>query len=245
MARAIGGTDWREGAAYAPLLAADPSLLAWEWLRRDPAYRAAAARRGLSPATAADWGLHAFEDPELGVPHARPIWRAAAHPAVLAAVAGPAEAPEDMVRLEALGELVTVSGRHVLISDGRRTIRLDIAGQTPLADPLMLQYRLAGVASARAPLLTLRRLLALLARGAFSRALHALEPAARRRVLALRAYDGLRAGADQRMIAVHLLGAAAGQARWRVKAPSLRSQAQRLVKSARLLAAGGYRRYLA
>jgi hypothetical protein len=33
--------EWHDAAAYAPLLEADHSLFAWEWLRRDPAWHSA------------------------------------------------------------------------------------------------------------------------------------------------------------------------------------------------------------
>jgi len=59
--------DWRDGAQYRALLGIDRAGLAWEWLRRDPAYIACAVRR---PPVAGDrdliredpaalpWGLH-------------------------------------------------------------------------------------------------------------------------------------------------------------------------------------------
>ena len=63
-------------------------------------------------------------------------------------------------------------------------------------------------------------------------------------MLLLRAHDALAAGADQRDIAEALLSREAAQPKWRVGAPSLRSRAQRLVRGARLMAAGGYRELL-
>jgi hypothetical protein len=59
-------------------------------------------------------------------------------------------------------------------------------------------------------------------------------------VLLLRTSDALEAGACQREIAEHLLGRDAAEPRWRIEAPTLRSRAQRLVRQARWLAAGGY-----
>ena len=35
--------DWRNGDAYAALVRAEAAAIAWEWLRRDPRYRAAAS----------------------------------------------------------------------------------------------------------------------------------------------------------------------------------------------------------
>lgn len=82
--------NWRNAAAYAPLVDADCSLFAWEWLRRDPDYRLAAldAARSTGDAhvegpSAMRFGLVAFEPPGRAVPDARPLWTARAHPPVL------------------------------------------------------------------------------------------------------------------------------------------------------------------
>ena len=83
--------DWWDAEAYEPLLQADRSLFAWEWLRRDRNYRAAAeraldaaSRERSDPAEAPErWGLHAFEPPARTAPEARPVWSASVHPYVL------------------------------------------------------------------------------------------------------------------------------------------------------------------
>lgn len=69
---------WRDAAAYEPLLDADRSLFAWEWLRRQDCYRSAAlpafgraAASQVENPAAVEWGLHIFEDPRLPVPLAR------------------------------------------------------------------------------------------------------------------------------------------------------------------------------
>lgn len=246
-----------DAAAYAVLAHADRSILAWEWLRRDPAYRTAAFA-GSPPAPwsaglsceedplAGAWGLHAFADPDLPAPSARPLWRAEAHPWVLRAATRPAGCPRDSFDLERFRDRATlVHGRegaeHWLFSDGLRTIRLDLAGGTLLGGAVRLEYALGGIASAARPLMTLRRLLALCRRGAFAHSLHGPETRTRRWILQLRAWDGLRQGATQREIAAVLLGSRAMEPGWRTSAPSLRSQAQRLVRSARAMADGGYR----
>ncbi|MBX3562653.1 MAG: DUF2285 domain-containing protein [Sphingomonas sp.] len=252
--RPEGHSDWRDAAAYAPLLEADRSILAWEWLRRDPAYRQAAGRWLRRPASrgaceaAAAWGLHAFEPPHRPAPLARPVWRTDVHAHVLAAMAvgaGPGPDAFDLSRLEAMSTLVRTQGRErLLISDGLRAIRLDILSGSLAAGPVRLRYLLSGLDTAEKPLLTLRRLLALWRRGRFSAMLHPREPRAARWVLMLRAFDALGAGADQREIAEALLSDAAAGARWRTASPSLRSRVQRLVRGARRMAAGGYLRLL-
>lgn len=55
-----GLPDWRDAGAYTPIVAGGPLALAWELLRRDPEYRAAAAAvRGENAGAGfeATWGL--------------------------------------------------------------------------------------------------------------------------------------------------------------------------------------------
>ena len=245
--------DWRDAAAYEPLLAADRSLFAWEWLRRNQCYRAAAERAleadGSSDptetaATPGRWGLHAFEPPDLAAPEARPLWRAEVHPYVLGVEAGPPNGEDafDLARFGAISTFATApDGReHLLICDGFRALRMDVLAGTIADGPAELRYRLAGMVSAERPVLTLRRLLALCRAGRFSRSLHAHEVRAKRWLLMLRAHDSLTAGANQRQIAAELLGGCAARERWRMETPSLRSQVQRLVFGARQMALGGF-----
>ena len=245
--------DWRDAAAYQPLLQADRSLFAWEWLRRNRGYQVAAERAletcgGRNPAEPGDaperWDLHAFEPPWLAAPEARPVWRAEALPYVLDVEAGLSDG-EDVFDLEGIGAISTVvsgaDGReHLLISDGLRPIRIDVLSGTLAGGPVALRYQLAGLASAERPSLTLRRFLGLWRTGCFSRSLHAPEARAKRWILMLRTCDALSAGADQREMAAVLLNPEAGEPRWRSRSPSIRSQVQRLVRGARNMASGGY-----
>lgn len=245
--------NWCDAAAYAPLLAVDRSLFAWEWLRRNPGYRTAAelafetsgsgdpAGPGEAPER---WGLHAFERPDLAAPEARPVWCAEVHPYVLGVHACPSHGEDvfDLQRFDAISTLVTAAdGReHLLISDGFCAIRIDVLAGTIAGGPAALRYRLAGLASVEPLVQTLRRLAALWRAGRFGRSLHAPEARAKRRVLMLRAHDALAAGADQREIASVLLSQDAGEPLWRSRSPSLRSQVQRLVRGTRRMASGGY-----
>lgn len=243
------GPDWRNAAAYAPLLAADRSLLAWEWLRRDKAYRRA-SRMHWGSGTAGRmarperWGLHAFEPPDLAIPHARPVWRAERHPYVLPvhAIPGPAQDAFDLKLLAPQCRLVAgIAGReHLLICDGLRSIRIDVLKGSLRESRARLHYLIAGFECAEKPLLTLRRLLAFCRTGHFSASLHRSEARARRYVLMLRAADALASGAVQREIAAELLDGDARADRWRVRTPSLRSRVQRLVGNARAMTAGLY-----
>lgn len=245
------GADWRDAAAYAPLLAADRSIFAWEWLRRDPGYRAAAERalEGIGqtddkPVPPEHWGLHAFEPPDLPAPLARPVWSADIYSYVLEADAGRPTEASDSIEVARIGgdtRLVTSDSReHLLISDGLRAIRLDVLTGTLAGGPARLRYRLGGFASTEQPLLTLRRLLALWRTGQFASSLHPHEARAKRWLLMLRAQDALATGAGQREIAAELLSREAGELRWRSRCPSVRLQVQRLVRGARHMTTGGY-----
>lgn len=236
--------DWRDAEAYAPLLDVGRPGFAWEWLRRDPRYREAAAGAKRSEATgAALWGLHAFERPDRDAIEARPVWRREVLPSVLEASAVDEGAADERLEICRLGRFATVvrgpdGAEHLLLSDGRRGVRLDILSGTVGAGPVLLRYRLAGMSGVQPPLLALRQLVALWSAGRFSRILHPRERKAARWILLLRAHDGLATGASQRDIAAALLGREAAERRWRIDASSLRSQAQRLVRGARRMAAG-------
>jgi hypothetical protein len=243
------GHNWRDAAAYAPLLVADRSLIAWEWLRRDPQYIEAAAQGSRGPVrSAARFGLVGFEAPQRTVPDARPLWRSDLHPYVLHVTRGRDPAAGDAFELDrfaAIATLVTgMDSEHLLLCDGFRMLRLDGLPGTFGEGPVCLRYMLEGVAAADRPLMALRRFLALCRSGSFRHSLWRREPRARRWVMMLRAWDALSAGADQREIAEQLLSRTAAAPRWRTREPSVRSQAQRLVRLARLFSAGGYRELL-
>ena len=252
------GPDWRDGAAYAPLLGADRSLFAWEWLRRTPPYQAAAecalggvgvgCGRTMAAMGAEAFGLVAFEAPHIGVPDARPLWRRDVHPYVLEVRAAGSWGTRDDFDLNPLRGIARIhadqSGEHLLLSDGLRCIRLDGRQGAFTSGPACLDYIIAGLVSAETSLLTLGRFLVLARTGRFSCMLHRREPRARRWIMMLRAWDALAAGAGQRDIAEVLFGGSVRQPRWRSREPSIRSQAQRLVGSARRLAAGEYRALL-
>lgn len=256
LAEAANRPDWRDAAAYAPLFNADRSLFAWEWLRRDPGYRAAAegslsanAAIAETAAPAERFGLVVFEPPHLTVPYARPLWRLDVHPFVLPVEVGRAALwAANYIDVESMRDLARIVGgggaEHLLLSDGLHSVRLDGPPGAFKSGPVCLRYSIEGLIAAERPLLTLRRFLALCRSGRFSRSLHPREARARRWIMMLRAHDGLMAGADQRQIAEELLSSSVGEPRWRSRESSVRSQVQRLVRAALVSAAGGYRRLL-
>lgn len=241
--------NWRDDAAYR-LGELDRPGFAWEWLRRDFAYRAAAAEgegRGAPPPMAgpARWGLVAFVPPERTVPWARPIWSATTDRSVLLADATPCHAGDaDGFSLERHASLATrIVGdgiEHLLLSDGWRHIRLDIVSGTLGAGTVLLSWRLSGIATARSQTLALRRFLSAVSAGRFPRALWPTDVRTSRWALALRVHDALAAGASQRDIAVLLAAGGVSRPRWRAEDPSLRLRAQRIVALARSLQGRGF-----
>lgn len=254
--RPSGIPDWTDAAGYAPLLELEGAGFAWEWLRRQPEYETAARRaldRGemgqdLEDRSAVAWNLHAFEDPRLAAQDARPVWTAAAHPWVVRATAERSSAGEDALDLERLGPLATHvrsrSEERLLLSDGRRSLRLDLRGGGIGRSRVHLSYELAGVEALERPLLVLRRLRALAASGRFRLSLHPGVRRAHRLVQLLRTHDALQVGASQADIAQVLLRPGLEHSRWRIHSPSIRSQAQRLAFAARQMSAGGFWRLL-
>jgi len=245
---AFGIPDWTDAQAYAPLLRIERAGFAWEWLRRRPDYESAARRvldRGgvdarFEEARALAWNLHAFEDPDLAAPEARPVWAASAHPWVLPATAARSVADEDALDLASLGpiaRLVASPGvERLLLSDGYRSIRLDLRGDSIRDLPVRLSYELAGIQALERPLLVLRRLRSFAAAGRFVASLHPPPRRASRLILLLRAYDAIRAGARQIDIAEMLSRSGLERGRWRVHSPSIRSRAQRLARAAEHMA---------
>ncbi|QAY78100.1 DNA -binding domain-containing protein [Sphingosinicella sp. BN140058] len=237
--------DWRDPHSYNFLMRCERVAFAWEWLRRDVRFRDAALfGGGAPPAAASEWGLHDFTDPRLDTRSARPVWRAEWHSLVLGAQAERAPMGADTIDIRILGGITTIlkdqAGQHLLLSDGLRNIRLDVTGGDLTRGSARLAYRLSGIASAAGPLLVLRQALALFGTHHFARTLHPPFRRAARQILLLRAHDAIRAGAGQRAIAASLFGPDAATSGWRFANPSLRSRVQRLVRTAREVASGGY-----
>lgn len=228
--------DWRDQASYASLLACDRRAFAWEWLRRNCAYRSA-VESGTSDPNA--FGLVAFADPDLSIVDARPIWAPNIDPQVLQSyVHGYVAKAADQFDIRALADFVSVevvddSTEHWLLSNGKWCIRIDLHDGTLLGGPLLLDHRMRGMASAEPKLVALRRLIALSHHGELPVGLHPKEVRAPRWVLELRTADGLAAGATQHDMARLFFGQSVAPHRWRVESASYRLRVQRLTRAAR------------
>jgi hypothetical protein len=235
--------DWRIADQYRALLAMDRRAFAWEWLRRNARYRQAWRasvdthhhdRCSLAP----KFGLVELEDPTLPSARARPVWRADIDTGVVVADILPVEpAPDEGIDLLAIASFVTLAvdpndHEHLLLSDGVASVRLDIMNGTLLGGRMRLAYRLSGISQLREPLMTLRRLVALILNGRFSRTLLKSERMAARWVMELRVADAIADGASHQEIARALFGGLINERRWRSEGDAVRLRVQRLGRKA-------------
>jgi len=131
-------------------------------------------------------------------------------------------------------------GEHVVLSDGRRRIRIDIIeGSLATPRPVVLHYRLSGIASIRSPLATLGKLIGIVKHARFAPDRHPSDQGIARHLLTLRVSDALASGATQSEIAETLFGKGHPDS-----ADSLRSRTRRLIREARRMARGGWRTML-
>jgi len=165
------------------------------------------------------------------------FWSPAVDAGVLRATAAPADAgdPEsfDLSRLAWPATVLRGAERldealeYVLIADGFRRLRLALRGASLVDGPVRLRYDLDGFHGLDEAVLSLRRLWALWRLGRLPRSLFPPDRRAARSAMALRAFDGHRAGAAYREIARVVLGERmfAGD----VNFESLRKQVARLI----------------
>jgi len=138
----------------------------------------------------------------------------------------------------------SAAGQRLLLRERGRSIRFDVRSGTLAQGPVRLRYALEGLSRLEPQLLTLRRLAALWRLGRMPAELFPPETRARRWIELLRTLDALSDGASQRDIAEALFGTELSRTRWRSETDYLRMRVQRLVRSGRELAGGGYLRLL-
>lgn len=218
-------------------------MFAWEWLRRCPAYRRAWLRcrddgdGWLAARFARRFALIELEDPAKDARTARPLWRSAQDPHVVSADAVCTRAASselfDILLFAPLAHLV-IDGdgsEHWLVSDGHWLLRLDVVGGTLLGGPVLLRFRLQGLASLPPRLRTLGDLVRLVA--APSSGVRVRKARRTQRWISeLRTADALEQGASQRQIAQELFGEVARND-WRRDSDAYRLRVQRLVRIAR------------
>jgi hypothetical protein len=234
--------NWRAGAAYLYLLSLDGAALAWEYLRRNPQYRAAwgNARAGEG---AQRWGLLQFENPTLDARRTHPLWcLARAQPVRLvpAGVATRTALQFDLWKLQGRKALHReTSALAACICACNQYFRFYVDVSLGAGQPF--DYLLPSGPGLRQGYETAHRVNAFLLLANRGQRAVGAKPAAIAHLHALQALDGVHAGATHRDIAAALFGAARVLRNWTADG-DLRARTRRCIGRARALMEGGYRR---
>jgi len=246
---AIGLPAWQRREAFEYVESLAGPLLAWEYLRRNPAYRAAWLSGDPAAAESAghEWGLLRLIDPELDARAVIPIWRP--------------DPPTTMRVIRASGatdgfklyDLDIDRNEPGAVHDGEGTYLTASVGanawQVHVADGLRPQDGIAiaidADAHARRRMVAANRFIEGLERKAIESRKRTPVPsrAGRFHASVLQALDGNAAGASQREIAVALHGAKWVSRRWTPDG-ELRASIRYFLKRGALLVGGGYRRLI-
>jgi hypothetical protein len=241
--------QWYPTAAYLYVLHLDGPALAWEYLRRNPAYSRdwSGCNADLSQA-AHRWGLRLFEDPGRDARDAQPDWLSD---------------PDNLVHLSRIGasdaeaqpfHVWKLPGYRYLTHDGERLVLtsqlpqhiLRIAIPTTLEDGQPFAYAVrAGADLQRRWRIAAVELRWLDPPDANHIAVSAVRPGrtALLHLRTLQTLDGVLAGASHRELAAVFFGADAVARHW-YDGSDLRAQVRRLVRRGRGLMMGGYHRLL-
>lgn len=243
--------DWRDSGSYLWMTALPRQALAWEFVRRSPAYRSAYQSNGAAgPEAGSQWPMVRLEDPSLDARHAVPAWRGIVSDEILPLRTGgtPQEAIRAAIDVDHLrcqmSMIVEREGvTHILFAERGRQLHLELEAH-PAAGPDLMTPALAPVDVAAKRILALRRLSDLAAYGELRPHLYPAESRAPRFARVLQALDGALAGARHRDIAVSLFGERRVAQDWSAPDNHLRDHVRRAVAQGRAMMAEGFVRLL-
>ncbi len=228
---------------------------AWEFLRRDPQYRAeycasrkSAERSGPVVPTPEPWCLLRFADPDMDCRKADIFWRKEACPSVLPLSSAPLASEESWTGLPLDKMRCRVSMieqgdiHHVLFAEEGRSLQLEVQG--PLTRAVLLTPALLRRQAAPDRLIAMRRLNDVVTHGVLRPQLFPPERRGTRLVKVILALDGWLSGAHHREIAIKLFGAKRVANDWSNGGEHLRDQVRRAINTGRELMEGGYRKLL-
>jgi len=241
--------DWRESDSYLWVTALPRLALAWEFVRRSPAYREAYRSRDLRQPESL-WPMVRLEDPQLDARHAVPAWTGGVCDEILPLRTGarPQEAIRTAVNVDRLRCQMTMieegaGTTHVLFAELGRQLHLMIEVD-PKAGLALMTPALAPMPLTVKRTLALRRLSDLAEHGELREHLYPAESRAPRFARILQALDGALAGARHRDIAVSLFGERRVTQDWASPDNHLRDHVRRAVAQGRIMMAEGFVRLL-
>ncbi len=189
------------------------------------------------------WGLLFGEAPEIDGAHARLIWSAGVDPFVLKVEARCTGFGFDLQRVAQFATVVIdeQSHEHVVLSNGKQRIRIDVEEGTMLDGPVTLKILCTTPMNEPAVTTALSRASLLWRLGRMPATDERMDRRMERLTTALRVYDALTSGASHQHIARALFGDDRVAKEWNSTSDAMRSTIRRLVRLANRLAAGEYR----
>jgi hypothetical protein len=189
------------------------------------------------------WGLLFGEAPDIDGAHARLIWSAGVDPFVLKVEARCSGIGFDLRRVAQFATVVIdeQSHEHVVLSNGKQRIRIDVEVGTMLNGPVTLKIICNTPMDAPTATNTLSRASLLWRLGRMPDTGRKADQKTQRLIAALRVYDALASGASRQHIARALFGDDRVAKEWYSTSDAMRSTVKRLVRLSNHLAAGGYR----
>jgi hypothetical protein len=241
--------DWRDSGSYLWVTALPRPALAWEFVRRSPAYREAYHSDAI-PDPEARWPLVRLEDPRLDARHAVPAWTGGVCEEILPLRTGapPQDAIRSAIDIDRLRcQMTTIEDgantTHILFAERGRQLHLAVEVD-PTAGATLMTPALSPMPLAVKRTMALRRLSDLAEHGVLREHLYPAESRAPRFARILQALDGALAGARHRDIAISLFGERRVTQDWASPDNHLRDHVRRAVAQGRSMMAEGFVRLL-
>jgi len=223
---------------------------AWEFLRRNPEYK---ATYGNAEAHApARWGLLHLADPTLNAIEADLFWRPEDCEDVLPMTLCPDQTMPTGVKLDleqlscriAFAFDADIPRRDILFTERGRFLQLAVYGQWDMKGATLMVPALDKPNVIMARTASLRRLNDLLFNKTMRKVLYPYESRAARLITVLSALDGWLAQTPQREIATMIFNRARVEREWNDPRENLRDQVRRAIAYGQDLMNGGYRQFL-
>lgn len=221
---------------------------AWEFLRRNPTFRAQYVNRDVAAEGADKWGLLKLEDPDRDARCAQVFWHEADCPSVLPLISSECENEPafDIRKIACKVHIVEISqGKSaVLFLQDGRTLQVMVSGSSTLENATLLTPATVTPGLIATRTASFRRFNDLVHYGYLRQTLYPPEPRAPRLAKVLAALDGSLAELPHREIASLMFSKGRVDQNWGGGLDHMRDQVRRAVSYGHALMAGGYRQFL-